>query len=759
MIPSALKPAAWTLLLILSLECFLQVSALSTAAPRTIGTPHDVVPKNGGKGRPVLVNLVAQSIANIDAAEQTFVIDVYLQLYLQMELSEIQNTSELKSTLNGTKQIGYTPTDDFASSFDVEFKYSVDNSVVFGPTYAVAAELDVDGDGYDAYIVDPALIWVLIGTRYAVTLRNQFDLKAYPFDEQILNISIEFVSQTSEEYFLVPRAGSIFGPRVMIQSGFDLDTVSQIEETVYYPAFAQNYSRYTANLLLTRKNKVTFGFRIISTIIITTILTFLLWAFPLTETSRHGNAAAFFLAVLAYYFTVSTSVPDLPYTTRMDTFVLCSLLHNLCCFTWFLGAYWSAKKVYEAKRNTPNPRVTERAEALQQLRAFRRQWNRYYHDKAQIKLDAEVGDSGDKADALDPGNEVEMEEFDEVYSAVLWPVVVKDYFVFCLLLGLYIMFCCVTLSVDVEYWVPFLVYLLIAGLIVLGILLSTAWQRDRITKLIDGSSDSTSSGESNLAVSVKELVLKPQDRWAHMKGGSALDTSGSNEKKSLRLVSKIGVDKDGHRHAQVMLWIEEQVNALVLVPENLVIDLKGAGKVADLDLEVSQSKLSTGALHLKVARSEGSTVCALPECDHSLVVGVVGLPGQLDIHTPLLKEANCVLAAAQRWFLEPVPSKESQGSEYILHRALGGVLAVTGFPNTRVKSEPRVAELVISEDINADAEEQRFMFDVVVSPVSQAQAPAEAAPQPAPAPARRESGLGAVTSSEPIADATPNPSP
>ena len=75
----------------------------------------------------------------------------------------------------------------------------------------------------------------------------------------------------------------------------------------------------------------------------------MLFAYNLMEDKRHVPSTTLFLANVTYMFIIRNDLPPIPYTTRIDNFILVCLLNNLNCFAWHAGArraaYWGGKSL------------------------------------------------------------------------------------------------------------------------------------------------------------------------------------------------------------------------------------------------------------------------------------------------------------------------------------------------------------------------------------------------------------------------------
>ena len=183
-----------------------------------------------------------------------------------------------------------------------------------------AAEVDADGS-------------VEYRQRYVGSFTQSLHLESFPFDKQTFRIQLVAVRYTPNEVKFVPdqkwidaglrQAGGI-SPSITLPDW----TVEKwnIKTFVYRLAPVLENSGYVFEFAASRNVKHYILKVILPLVLIVMMSWAVFWIDPATSNSQISIAVTSMLTLIAYRFAVDSQLPRLPYTTRLDAFILTSTL-------------------------------------------------------------------------------------------------------------------------------------------------------------------------------------------------------------------------------------------------------------------------------------------------------------------------------------------------------------------------------------------------------------------------------------------------
>lgn len=260
-----------------------------------------------GKPRAMMVSIQINSITEIDSARETFRADFYVTLRWR---------------------------DPAVENVDPE---KVDWSKARKPSIEIMNSQDAQPRGQGVLEVDSPGV-ALSETRYAGTFSNRMDLEDFPFDEQVLSITMESENENSNEmvFFFRPDKGGALDirgrtvpiPQDAILSGdihmpeWTITAADVRESSSLYYAGSRPYSRVQFDLKIARR----VGYYIWKVLSVLVMLVVLSWVVFLIDPADIGNRMAvsitLFLAAVAFAFVTSGLIPRISYLTLLDVYIL-----------------------------------------------------------------------------------------------------------------------------------------------------------------------------------------------------------------------------------------------------------------------------------------------------------------------------------------------------------------------------------------------------------------------------------------------------
>lgn len=193
-------------------------------------------------------------------------------------------------------------------------------------------------------------------TKTDLEFRNNFQLRAFPFDKQVLNLKfvgvdtgqfIDFTDFTEQRITDFLKKVKIPGWQVL---GYDLKSGLYQGPTYYKDSYA---SSIDINIEIQRSYQFYIFKIIIPIILILMICWSVLWIHPKELESRLTITIVCLLSLIAYNFVIEKDLPKLAYLTIMDYIILVS---------YFYATIPNFISILGFKLNTDNPILCEKIE-------------------------------------------------------------------------------------------------------------------------------------------------------------------------------------------------------------------------------------------------------------------------------------------------------------------------------------------------------------------------------------------------------------
>jgi hypothetical protein len=156
-----------------------------------------------------------------------------------------------------------------------------------------------------------------------VEFRENFDVRRFPFDSHILNVSIEDSARTTERLvYVVDEAKTAIAQDVVI-SGWDLNPAiqSQVTEHDYRPNFDEIYSRYDLSIEITRPWLSTIFKALLPIVFILMVGYSLLWLGIERASDTLEIISGALIGAILHHLYLSGLIPPTGYMTLMDGFM------------------------------------------------------------------------------------------------------------------------------------------------------------------------------------------------------------------------------------------------------------------------------------------------------------------------------------------------------------------------------------------------------------------------------------------------------
>src|SRR5256886_379149 len=273
---------------------------LGSEAPALIDRPN----ADSGPTQ-ISVGIWVADISNIDSAQQTFTAEIAVVLRWK--------DPRLAHTGNGV------------------VRYPLEQ--IWHPRVGIVNETNsVSRKMPDSVEVDPDGT-VTSRQRYAGAFTQPLRLQSFPFDRQTFGVQLVAVRYQSNEVMFVPDqvwirdglkgAGGI-SPSVTLPDW----TIEkwELKPIVYALAPRHQYSGYAFEFTASR-NVQHYLLKVILPLVLIVMMSWaVFWIDPVTSNSQISIAVTSMLTLIAYRFAVDSQLPRLPYTTRLDAFILTSTL-------------------------------------------------------------------------------------------------------------------------------------------------------------------------------------------------------------------------------------------------------------------------------------------------------------------------------------------------------------------------------------------------------------------------------------------------
>jgi hypothetical protein len=253
----------------------------------------------------ISVGIWVADISSIDSAQQTFTAEIAVVLRWK--------DSRLAHTGNGV------------------VRYSLEQ--IWHPRVGIVNETNsVSRKMPDSVEVEPDGT-VTYRQLYVGAFTQPLRLQSFPFDRQTFRVQLVAVRYQSNEVMFVPdqvwirdglkEAGGI-SPSVTLPDW----TIEkwELKPLVYALAPRHQYSSYAFEFTASR-NVQHYILKVILPLVLIVMMSWaVFWIDPTTSSSQISIAVTSMLTLIAYRFAIDSQLPRLPYTTRLDTFILTSTL-------------------------------------------------------------------------------------------------------------------------------------------------------------------------------------------------------------------------------------------------------------------------------------------------------------------------------------------------------------------------------------------------------------------------------------------------
>jgi hypothetical protein len=184
---------------------------------------------------------------------------------------------------------------------------------------------------------DTSGTWVTATSRFSGPILKVYPLQNFPYDKQLLEITFESSQWANSDVVLIPTydpsevRNTILSSRSML--GWDVEDISLRVDDNVYTQLSVSYSRIVMSVKVTRQS-YPYGQRYIMPGFF--IIIMMLCASIHAEGAvRVANGVAGFASILYLQFILTSSVPPLNYFTRLDSYMLISLI--ICFLSCLVG--------------------------------------------------------------------------------------------------------------------------------------------------------------------------------------------------------------------------------------------------------------------------------------------------------------------------------------------------------------------------------------------------------------------------------------
>ena len=198
------------------------------------------------------------------------------------------------------------------------------------PPLFAQAELVRGGDKLEG-------VWATCQRRHQVTLDADLQLQNFPFDTQYAHVILEsFNTQETGMFFrpvvgiekgLVPAAG------VKAVSGWTIISSTAHSSSHVYEIFDETYHQLRLTLEMRREPDY-YVTRYVWGVVFLVAMALLTLFDPADDPNRLGFVQSSFLGIVSWQFIVVSSVPVTGYNTRLDDFMILSMVITFITYVW-----------------------------------------------------------------------------------------------------------------------------------------------------------------------------------------------------------------------------------------------------------------------------------------------------------------------------------------------------------------------------------------------------------------------------------------
>jgi hypothetical protein len=200
-------------------------------------------------------------------------------------------------------------------------EFPIDN--VWNPKFTIRNLREVKKED-DIVLID-AEGYFLLFRRMSVTVFSTLDLREFPFDRQVLTLTVSSLLGSDEVVFEVLE-GLVGQARKASVTSWTLGAPRARIESQYAKVSQVRRTDFVCHIEATREP----GFYTRKLIIPLTLIVFMAWAIfwikPEMTAPQMGVGTTAMLTLIAYHFALSGFLPRISYLTRADSFLLWSLI-------------------------------------------------------------------------------------------------------------------------------------------------------------------------------------------------------------------------------------------------------------------------------------------------------------------------------------------------------------------------------------------------------------------------------------------------
>ena len=186
-------------------------------------------------------------------------------------------------------------------------------------------------------VTSPKGVWSLCQVRRQVTLDADLLLKDFPFDTQNANIIIESLDKVEDQmhYLLVKgiEDGLIPPQGRDGVSGWTILDTQATTSSHSYSMFGEVYSQLKLSLVLQRQPAY-YVTRYVWGVVFLVAMALLVLFVPGDVPDRLGFVQSSFLGIVSWQFILVTSAPVTGYNTRLDNFMVVSMVVVFIAYVW-----------------------------------------------------------------------------------------------------------------------------------------------------------------------------------------------------------------------------------------------------------------------------------------------------------------------------------------------------------------------------------------------------------------------------------------
>jgi hypothetical protein len=273
---------------------------------------------------PIFTTVFVNKIGSINAVDGTFWFDFYIYVSWRDD-RQSENTGQ---SFDSTDSKVWFPRPELLNkhSEDVDPDWTCSWGEQDVVPYFLAHEL-----------TSPTGIWSLCQVRHQVTLDADLLLRDFPFDTQNANIIIESFDKVEAQmhYYLVKgtELGLLPPQGINSISGWTIVETKANTASHNYDMFGETYHQIKLTLVLQRQPAY-YITRYVWGVVFLVAMALLVLFVPGDVPDRLGFVQSSFLGIVSWQFILVTSAPVTGYNTRLDDFMVVSMVIVFIAYVW-----------------------------------------------------------------------------------------------------------------------------------------------------------------------------------------------------------------------------------------------------------------------------------------------------------------------------------------------------------------------------------------------------------------------------------------